>query len=71
MLFLADATYRPGSIYSDAASAGLVLTGSTTLLTATLVAGLLLRQRRGVGFEGLAIPAIYVATVLLLLLRAA
>ncbi|MFY1636896.1 sodium:calcium antiporter [Solwaraspora sp. WMMB335] len=70
MIFLADATYRPGSVYSDAASAGLVLTGATSLLTATLAAGLILRERRGVGFEGVAIPLIYLAAVALLLIRA-
>ncbi|MDG4833335.1 sodium:calcium symporter [Solwaraspora sp. WMMD1047] len=69
MIFLADAAYRPGSIYSDAASAGLLLTGSTTLLTATLAAGLILRERRGIGFEGVAIPLIYLGTVALLLIR--
>ncbi|WFE29946.1 sodium:calcium symporter [Solwaraspora sp. WMMD791] len=71
MIFLADATYRPGSIYSDAASAGLLLAGATTLLTATLAAGLILRERRGIGFEGVAIPAIYLGAVVLLLIRAA
>ncbi|MFV2018905.1 sodium:calcium antiporter [Micromonospora sp. LOL_023] len=71
MIFLADATYRPGSIYTDAASAGLVLAGTTTLMTATLAAGLLMRERRGVGFEGVAIPLIYLATVVVLLVRAA
>ncbi|WBB95511.1 MULTISPECIES: sodium:calcium symporter [unclassified Solwaraspora] len=71
MIFLADAAYRPGSVYADAASAGLLLAGSTTLLTVTLAAGLLLRERRGVGFEGVAIPVVYLVTVVLLLVRAA
>lgn len=71
MIFLADATYRPGSIYSDAASAGMLLAGATTLLTATLAAGLILRERRGIGFEGVAIPTIYLGAVVLLLIRAA
>jgi len=71
MIFLADAAYRPGSVYTDAASAGLLLAGSTTLLTVTLAAGLIMRERRGVGFEGVAIPVVYLVTVVLLLVRAA
>ncbi|MFY1573928.1 sodium:calcium antiporter [Verrucosispora sp. WMMD703] len=69
MIFLADAAYRPGSIYSEANLSGLLFTGMTTLMTATLTAGLLIRERRGIGFEGAAIPIIYLATVALLLLR--
>jgi cation:H+ antiporter len=67
MIFLADAAYRPGSVYSAAASSGLVLTGATVLLTVTLAAGLILRERRGIGFEGAAIPLIYMGAVVLLL----
>ncbi|WP_422770454.1 sodium:calcium antiporter [Plantactinospora sp. WMMC1484] len=66
MLPLADAAYRPGPIYAAAGPAGLLLTGATLLITATLCAGLILRERRGVGFEGVAIPAIYAAAVALL-----
>ncbi len=69
MILLADGTYRSGSIYSEANLSGLLFTGMTTLMTATLAAGLIIRERRGVGFEGIAIPAIYVATVALLLIR--
>ncbi|RKN38420.1 sodium:calcium antiporter [Micromonospora endolithica] len=69
MIFLADATYRPGSIYSEANLSGLLFTGMTTLMTATLAAGLIIRERRGIGFEGAAIPLIYLATVVLLLIR--
>ncbi|MEV0003122.1 sodium:calcium symporter [Micromonospora sp. NPDC050980] len=69
MILLADGTYRSGSIYSEANLSGLLFTGMTTLMTATLAAGLIIRERRGIGFEGVAIPVIYVATVLLLLLR--
>ncbi|MFC0006621.1 sodium:calcium antiporter [Micromonospora siamensis] len=69
MLFLADGTYRSGSIYSEANLSGLLFTGMTTLMTATLAAGLVIRERRGIGFEGVAIPVIYLATVVLLLIR--
>ncbi|MGV9765095.1 sodium:calcium antiporter [Micromonospora tulbaghiae] len=69
MILLADGTYRSGSIYSEANLSGLLFTGMTTLMTATLAAALIIRERRGVGFEGIAIPAIYVATVALLLIR--
>ncbi|MBX7270149.1 sodium:calcium symporter [Micromonospora sp. Llam7] len=69
MIFLADATYRRGSIYSEANLSGLLFTGMTTLMIATLTAGLILRERRGIGFEGIAIPAIYLATIVLLLIR--
>jgi cation:H+ antiporter len=71
MIFLADVTYLPGSIYSDASSAGLLLAGATTLMTVALATGLIMRDRRGIGFEGVAIPVIYVTAVILLLLRAA
>ncbi|WP_216077732.1 sodium:calcium antiporter [Isoptericola sediminis] len=65
MVSVADAAYLPGSVYTDAGSTGLVLVGGTLLMTATLAAGLVVRDRRGIGFEGVAIPAIYVGTVAL------
>lgn len=71
MIFLADATYLRGSIYADASSAALLLAGTTTLMTVALAAGLIMRDRRGIGFEGIAIPAAYVTAVILLLVRAA
>ncbi len=71
MIFLADAAYRPGPIYAAAGPAGLLLTGATTMMTAVLAAGLILRERRGVGFEGVAIPAIYGAAIVLLLVGGA
>ncbi len=71
MIFLADATYRQGSVYSAASSAGLLLAGATIMMTVALAAGLIMRERRGVGFEGVAIPLIYVATVIVLVVRAA
>ncbi|MCM4083883.1 sodium:calcium antiporter [Paractinoplanes hotanensis] len=71
MIFLADATYLRGSVYTDASSAALLLAGSTILMTVALTAGLIMRDRRGIGFEGIIIPLVYVATVILLVLRVA
>ncbi len=71
MIFLADATYRSGSVYTASSSAGLLLAGATIVMTVALATGLIMRDRRGVGFEGVAIPVVYVATVILLVVRAA
>lgn len=65
MIAVADVAYLRGSLYSDAGPTGLVLLGGTLLMTATLTAGLVMRDRRGIGFEGVAIPLIYLGTVAL------
>lgn len=62
---LADATYLDGTIYADAGPTSLVLIAGTILMTATLASGLIMRDRRGVGFEGVGVPALYVVTVAL------
>ncbi|MDN4472864.1 sodium:calcium antiporter [Demequina zhanjiangensis] len=62
LIAVSDAFYTRGSIYADAGPESLVLLGGTLLITAILAAGLLVRDRRGVGFEGVALPAVYVAT---------
>lgn len=62
---IADASYLAGSIYQPAGQPALVLIGGTMLITVILAAGLIMRDRKGVGFEGLAVPAAYVATVAL------
>ncbi|GAA3638860.1 cation transporter [Microbacterium awajiense] len=64
-LSVADAFYPEGSIYGPAGPVTLVLLGGTLLMTAVLTAGLLLRERRGVGFEGAAIPIVYAVTIAL------
>lgn len=64
-LTVADAFYLDGTIYSAAGEVSLVLLGGTLLITAVLGAGLIVRDRRGIGFEGIAIPAIYAATIAL------
>lgn len=62
---IADAAYLEGSVYSAAGPEALVLLGGTMLMTAVLAAGLLVRERRGVGFEGLLLPVLYLGTVAL------
>ncbi|MFC0680524.1 sodium:calcium antiporter [Lysobacter korlensis] len=67
LIFVADAAYTEGSIYQAAGSPSLVLLGGTILMTTVLTAGLLVRERRGIGFEGVAIPAVYAGTIALAL----
>ncbi len=65
MIAVADLVYLRGSLYSDAGPTSLILLGGTLLMTATLAAGLVMRDRRGIGFEGVSIPLIYLGTVAL------
>ncbi|MGY1748159.1 sodium:calcium antiporter [Modestobacter sp. SYSU DS0511] len=65
MVAVADLGYVNGSLYRDAGSTSLVLLGGTMLLIAVLTAGLVMRDRKGIGFEGLLLPLIYVGTVAL------
>ena len=60
---LADLAYREGSVYADAGQTGLLLTGAAILISTMVSAGLLLRGRRGIGFEGFAIPTIWIAAL--------
>lgn len=55
----ADVAYRDGSLYAQATSADVFVLGWVLLLTAILGAGLLVRERRGIGFEGVAIILVY------------
>ena len=66
MIAMADAFYLEGPVYRDAGDQSLVLLGGTLLMIAVLAGGLLLRDRRGVGFEGVAIPLIYGGTIALI-----
>ncbi|WP_367187585.1 sodium:calcium antiporter [Henriciella sp.] len=62
-LSLSDAAYRDGSIYHAMTEAdGLMMVGAI-VITAILLMGLILRERRGIGFEGLAILATYFGLV--------
>ncbi len=62
-LVVADGFYLEGTIYSAAGAVSLVLLGGTLLITAILTAGLLVRDRKGIGFEGIGIPVLYGATI--------
>lgn len=70
MIGVADVFYLEGPVYRDAGDQGLVLLGGTALMTAVLAGGLVIRDRKGIGFEGLVIPLIYVGTVCLAYLTA-
>jgi cation:H+ antiporter len=63
MIAVADAFYLEGTIYANVGPASLVLLGGTILITAVLAAGLVVRDRKGIGFEGIALPTLYLATV--------
>lgn len=55
----ADIAYRGGSIYHAADQSAIFMTALTVLLTATLAAGMLGRERRHIGFEGIGILVFY------------
>lgn len=63
----ADAAYRDGSVYHALGQQDLFLLSMTLMLTAILAAGLIHRQERGIGFEGLAILGLYVVGSVVLL----
>ncbi|MFW6090418.1 MAG: sodium:calcium antiporter [Actinomycetota bacterium] len=56
----ADVAYREGSVYAALAQTDLFVIGWTMLMVVTLAAGLVQRDRTGIGFEGVAVIAIYV-----------
>ena len=64
-LTLSDAAYRDGSIYHAITSQDALLIVSVLLITSVLLMGLIMRERRGIGFEGMAILGLYVGTVAL------
>ncbi|PRX47131.1 cation:H+ antiporter [Prauserella shujinwangii] len=68
-LVLGDVVFRAGSLFHAATPDQLFLTGSALLMTAVLLGGLLVRQRRGwwrLGFDGVMLAAIYATAVLIL-----
>ncbi|WP_460544040.1 sodium:calcium antiporter [Glycomyces halotolerans] len=68
-LVVGDLVFRGGSLYHRADTDQLFLTTASLLMTAILLGGLLVRQRRGwlrLGFDGVVIAAIYAAAVLIL-----
>lgn len=60
---VADVSYRAGPVYADAGPSGLLLLAAAILMSAFMAGGLLLRGTRGIGFEGIAIPVIWVAAI--------
>lgn len=62
-LVLADGAYREGSLYHAIAPRDALLIVGGIAITAVLLLGLLVRERRGVGFEGSAILGLYAAIV--------
>lgn len=64
---VADAFLRGGSVYHAAPAETAFVLGLTLALTAVFTGGLLSRQQKGIGFEGLAIAALYLVGVVTLL----
>ena len=65
MIAIADVAYLRGPLYAEVGPGSLVLVGGTVLATTVLAGGLVMRDRRGIGFEGIALPLIYIGTVTL------
>ena len=62
-LSLSDVAYREGSIYHAMEGRDALLIVAGIAITGTLLLGLLMRDRKGVGFEGLSIIVLYALTV--------
>ncbi|MFD3791839.1 sodium:calcium antiporter [Streptomyces cyaneofuscatus] len=68
-LVVGDIAYRGGSLFHAANQDELFLTSSALVMTAVLLGGLLVRQKRGwlkIGFDGILLIAIYAGTVAVL-----
>lgn len=68
LLFIAaaDVAYREGAVYSGLGQADLFVVGWAMVLVGILSAGLVRRQRRGIGFEGVSVLLFYVAGLVVL-----
>lgn len=68
VLFIAaaDLFFTGGSVYHDAGAGSVLLLALTVLLVSLLAAGLVTRERRFIGFEGIAILVAYAAGVVAL-----
>jgi len=66
LLFIAaaDVAYRPGSVYTALTQADVFVVGWAMLLVGILGAGLVRRQPRGIGFEGVAVLVVYLGGLL-------
>jgi cation:H+ antiporter len=62
-LSLADVAYRDGSIFNAMTARDALLLVAAIVMTAILLMGLIVRDRRGIGFEGIAILAVYAGLV--------
>lgn len=62
-LSLSDVAYRGGSLYHAVGDRDMLLAAGAMLMTGVLLMGLLMRERRGIGFEGSTILAIYGAII--------
>ena len=58
-LSISDAAYREGSIYHAMTRPDSLMLVGSIMITAVLLMGLIMRERRGIGFEGAAILTIY------------
>lgn len=58
-VFAADLSFVDGSVYHAVDGDALFLLSLTVILTALLAAGMLSRERRHIGFEGIAILGFY------------
>ncbi|MFD0987950.1 sodium:calcium antiporter [Methyloligella solikamskensis] len=64
-LTISDVAYRDGSIYAAMGSRDALLLVAGIVMTAILLMGLILRDRKGIGFEGVSILAVYAAVIAL------
>jgi cation:H+ antiporter len=62
-LSLADVAYRDGSIFHAMTARDALLLAAAIVMTAILLMGLIVRDRRGIGFEGITILVVYAAVV--------
>lgn len=58
-LSLSDAAYREGSIYNAIPERDALMIAGGIVITAILLMGLIIRDRRGIGFEGIGILLVY------------
>ncbi|WP_338894933.1 cation transporter [Streptomyces sp. TG1A-60] len=68
-LVVGDIAYRGGSLFHAADPDELFLTSGALVMTAVLLGGLLIRQKRGwlrIGFDGILLIAVYASTVAVL-----
>lgn len=61
---VADGVFREGSLYAAATQADVFVLGWTMVLVAVVGAGLVRREREGIGFEGFTVLVLYAAGVL-------